>query len=317
MRAERLGAADGVRILAETDLEVVVETIAAELPDVCVIDSVQTLHAADVGSGAGSVAQVREAADRLLRLAKSRGVADRPRRPRDQGRDGRRPARARAPGRRRAPVRGRPLPAPARAAGGQEPLRLHRRDRDLRDDGRGPRPGRRPVVGARRGRRGRAGFGAPAGDRGQPPDPARGAGARGPLRPGDAAPPGDRLRPQPPQHDRRGARAARRHRARLVGRVRERGRRRARRRAGGRPGRRARDRLVAPRPAGRRAAGVLRRDRADRPPAARRPHRSAARRGRQAGRHRGRRARRHRRGPGSLTVRCADTLDAAIGLALA
>ena len=32
----------------------------------CVIDSVQTLHAADVGSGAGSVAQVREAAARLI-----------------------------------------------------------------------------------------------------------------------------------------------------------------------------------------------------------------------------------------------------------
>jgi diadenylate cyclase len=75
MRAQRLAAADGVGILAETDLAVVVETIAAELPDVCVIDSVQTLHAADVGSGAGSVAQVREAADRLLRLAKSRNVA--------------------------------------------------------------------------------------------------------------------------------------------------------------------------------------------------------------------------------------------------
>ena len=70
-----IAAADGVGILAETDLEVVIETIAAELPDVCVIDSVQTLHTADVASGAGSVAQVREAADRLLRLAKSRGVA--------------------------------------------------------------------------------------------------------------------------------------------------------------------------------------------------------------------------------------------------
>ena len=103
----------------------------------------------------------------------------RARRPRDQGRHRRRPARARAPGRRRAPVRGRPLPAPARAAGGQEPVRVDRRDRHLRDDGRGPRPGRRPVVGAGRGRRGRAGVGAPAGDRGQAPDPARGAGARG------------------------------------------------------------------------------------------------------------------------------------------
>jgi DNA repair protein RadA/Sms len=75
MRAERLAAAGAIGILAETELEVVLGTIAAERPDVCVIDSVQTLHAADVGSAAGSVAQVREAADRLLRLAKSSGVA--------------------------------------------------------------------------------------------------------------------------------------------------------------------------------------------------------------------------------------------------
>jgi DNA repair protein RadA/Sms len=75
MRAERLAASGGIGILAETELEVVLETIAAERPDVCVIDSVQTLHAADVASAAGSVAQVREAADRLLRLAKSRNVA--------------------------------------------------------------------------------------------------------------------------------------------------------------------------------------------------------------------------------------------------
>jgi DNA repair protein RadA/Sms len=75
MRAERLAASGGIGILAETELEVVLETIAAERPDVCVIDSVQTLHAADIGSAAGSVAQVREAADRLLRLAKSRGIA--------------------------------------------------------------------------------------------------------------------------------------------------------------------------------------------------------------------------------------------------
>jgi DNA repair protein RadA/Sms len=75
MRAERLAAAGGIGILAETELEAVAETIAAELPDICVIDSVQTLQAAGVGSVAGSVAQVREAADRLLRVAKSRGVA--------------------------------------------------------------------------------------------------------------------------------------------------------------------------------------------------------------------------------------------------
>jgi DNA repair protein RadA/Sms len=75
LRATRLGGADGVEILAETELDTVCATLEAERPDVCVIDSVQTLHAADVGSAPGSVAQVREAASRLLRTAKELGVA--------------------------------------------------------------------------------------------------------------------------------------------------------------------------------------------------------------------------------------------------
>src|SRR5438270_13284475 len=75
LRAERLGGASAVEILAETDLDIVCETLESERPDVCVIDSVQTLYAAELGSAPGSVAQVREAASRLLRVAKEAGVA--------------------------------------------------------------------------------------------------------------------------------------------------------------------------------------------------------------------------------------------------
>src|SRR2546423_1128505 len=75
LRAERLGGAARVETLAETDLETVCATLEAERPDVCVIDSVQTLHAAEIGSAPGSVAQVREAASRLMRTAKELGVA--------------------------------------------------------------------------------------------------------------------------------------------------------------------------------------------------------------------------------------------------
>ncbi|MDX6482174.1 MAG: hypothetical protein QOG85_2684 [Gaiellaceae bacterium] len=75
LRAERLGGAGRVEILAETELETVCETLRAERPDVCVIDSIQTLHATDLGSAPGSVAQVRESASRLLRVAKEYGVA--------------------------------------------------------------------------------------------------------------------------------------------------------------------------------------------------------------------------------------------------
>jgi DNA repair protein RadA/Sms len=75
LRADRLGGAADVQILAETELEAVCATLEAERPDVCVIDSVQTLYAAELGSAPGSVAQVREAAARLLRVAKEAGVA--------------------------------------------------------------------------------------------------------------------------------------------------------------------------------------------------------------------------------------------------
>jgi DNA repair protein RadA/Sms len=75
LRAERLGGADEVRILAETELDAVCSTLEREKPAVCVVDSVQTLYASDLGSAPGSVAQVREAASRLLRVAKGSGVA--------------------------------------------------------------------------------------------------------------------------------------------------------------------------------------------------------------------------------------------------
>ena len=76
LRAERLpGAALDVPTLAETDLETVLATLDAERPEVCVIDSVQTLHAADLTGAAGSVGQVREVADRITRLAKARDIA--------------------------------------------------------------------------------------------------------------------------------------------------------------------------------------------------------------------------------------------------
>ena len=76
LRAERLGD-DALRVpvLAETDLEVVESTLEAERPAVCVIDSVQTLHAGGLSGAAGSVGQVREVAGRLARIAKERDVA--------------------------------------------------------------------------------------------------------------------------------------------------------------------------------------------------------------------------------------------------
>ena len=75
LRAARLGGTENVEILAETELDAVCATLEREQPDVCVIDSIQTLYAADMSSAPGSVGQVREAAGRLLRVAKEQNVA--------------------------------------------------------------------------------------------------------------------------------------------------------------------------------------------------------------------------------------------------
>jgi DNA repair protein RadA/Sms len=75
LRAERLGGAGNVEILAETELETVCATLEHERPAVCVIDSVQTLYSPELGSAPGSVAQVREATAQILRTAKGAGVA--------------------------------------------------------------------------------------------------------------------------------------------------------------------------------------------------------------------------------------------------
>jgi DNA repair protein RadA/Sms len=76
MRAERICAdPGGIQVLAETELETVLEAAAAARPDLLVVDSVQTLYSDAFTSAPGSVSQVREAAGRFLRLAKQTGTA--------------------------------------------------------------------------------------------------------------------------------------------------------------------------------------------------------------------------------------------------
>ena len=79
MRARRLGLNDTgggskVRVLAEIQLEKIAATIEAEQPAICVIDSIQTAYSDQLSSAPGSVAQVRECAAQLTRLAKSSGT---------------------------------------------------------------------------------------------------------------------------------------------------------------------------------------------------------------------------------------------------
>ncbi|MBT6277620.1 MAG: DNA repair protein RadA [Chromatiales bacterium] len=74
-RAERLGLSrDGLRLLAETQVESIIKHASVENPRALVIDSVQTMHTDLVGSAPGGVAQVRESAAQLVRFAKATGT---------------------------------------------------------------------------------------------------------------------------------------------------------------------------------------------------------------------------------------------------
>jgi DNA repair protein RadA/Sms len=64
-----------VPVIAETDLDTVLATLEAERPEVVVIDSVQTLHAAELTGAPGSVGQVREVASRIMQVAKAHAIA--------------------------------------------------------------------------------------------------------------------------------------------------------------------------------------------------------------------------------------------------
>lgn len=76
LRARRLGLSGAkVRVLAEINLEKIVATMDTEQPAVCVIDSIQTLYSDQLTSAPGSVAQVRECAAQLTRVAKTGGGA--------------------------------------------------------------------------------------------------------------------------------------------------------------------------------------------------------------------------------------------------
>jgi DNA repair protein RadA/Sms len=75
LRASRLGLTPaGVLLASERDVDAVIAAAGQVRPDLLVVDSVQTVAAAEVGGAPGGVAQVREAAARLVHFAKESGV---------------------------------------------------------------------------------------------------------------------------------------------------------------------------------------------------------------------------------------------------
>jgi DNA repair protein RadA/Sms len=74
-QAQPLSATGGLQLLAETDLDRVLEELEALRPAVAMVDSIQALHDPNLSSAPGTVAQVRECAAALQRLAKHHGMA--------------------------------------------------------------------------------------------------------------------------------------------------------------------------------------------------------------------------------------------------
>ncbi len=76
LRADRLqaAAATNILLLAETNLDLILDVIERGEPDVIVVDSIQTMYRPGLESAPGSVSQVRESTALLLRLAKTRGI---------------------------------------------------------------------------------------------------------------------------------------------------------------------------------------------------------------------------------------------------
>ncbi len=76
IRADRLGIGDGeLYVLAETNIDIIIEYVDKEEPDLLVLDSIQTIYSPDVSSAPGSVTQVREVTSMVMRMTKTRNMA--------------------------------------------------------------------------------------------------------------------------------------------------------------------------------------------------------------------------------------------------
>ncbi len=76
LRANRLNIKGNSKLflMSEIKLESIITTIEKELPEVVVIDSIQTMYTDQIQSAPGSVAQVRECASILTRIAKQKHI---------------------------------------------------------------------------------------------------------------------------------------------------------------------------------------------------------------------------------------------------
>lgn len=75
LRADRLHVAgDNLYILCENDMDTILQAVRDEVPDILIVDSIQTMNLAEVTSASGSVAQVRECTAAIMRTIKQMDI---------------------------------------------------------------------------------------------------------------------------------------------------------------------------------------------------------------------------------------------------
>ncbi len=76
IRAERIGKfGDSLSLLCETNLDIIDQIVRKDLPEIVVVDSIQTMYNENIASAPGSVSQVRESTGSLMMMAKGLGIA--------------------------------------------------------------------------------------------------------------------------------------------------------------------------------------------------------------------------------------------------
>lgn len=76
LRAKRLFDEEmDVLVMAETSMEIIENEILSVMPDLVIIDSIQTMATAEITSLPGSVSQVRECTGRLMKIAKNNSIS--------------------------------------------------------------------------------------------------------------------------------------------------------------------------------------------------------------------------------------------------
>lgn len=75
LRAERIGGCnDNLKTFCETNLDIIEEVLKKEMPQVVIIDSIQTMYREEISAAPGSVSQVRESTSILMQLAKGLNI---------------------------------------------------------------------------------------------------------------------------------------------------------------------------------------------------------------------------------------------------